>query len=127
MRLTWCFFLCVAPALAALPPGYEEELYCRKGWCVQASRREFPSGFSGPRSMFHECCDELHPANRTRPRSWGVLVGPKYRAELLAAGYHTTECAADSECAAVLGRKGAVVVTAQMVDEKIGVILGLLG
>ena len=76
---------------AALPPGYDEELYCPPGACLQ--RRERPQGWSGPRSDFYQCA---HPpstgATPTHPHSWGVKVGDEVKAALVAAGWHTTVC-----------------------------------
>lgn len=100
MATALLMMLLMAQAYAALPPGYEEELYCPADSCLQNTRRDL-RGATGPRAMMYECCDELNPAHPTRPQSWGALVGAGYRAGLLAAGYHMRECGAGSACAGV--------------------------
>ena len=102
MRCIGTLLLLIA-AHAALPPGFEENLLCAPGRCLQSRRDPRPAGFSGPRPMFHECCNETHPHDRpVRPRAWGVLVGDGYLAALKANGFHETECPEDSPCGRLL-------------------------
>ena len=41
------------PSLAALPPGYEDEMWCPPGYCDRSI--QYNNGFVGPNSAFHEC------------------------------------------------------------------------
>ena len=75
---------------AALPPGYEDELYCPADMCLK--RREQPHGWCGPRTMFRECCDES--TGRTHaPRAWGDKLPIEIKEELLGQGWHGAQCA----------------------------------
>ena len=73
----------------ALPPGYEEELYCPPSSCLRPKHQR--PGFCGRRSMFHECCDE-ETGETSVPHSWGVKVDASVKADLLQRGWHTSEC-----------------------------------
>jgi hypothetical protein len=84
--LSLCFLL----AQCALPPGYEEELYCPPSACLRPAHRR--PGLCGPRSLFHECFNEL-TRETTRPHSWGEKVAVAVKEDLLRRGWHTAECA----------------------------------
>jgi len=78
-------------AHAALPPGFEEELFCPPDACLR--RRTRLPGWSGPRSDFHECAYPALPGTKpTCPRSWGVKVGAEVRQDLVDRGWHTNVC-----------------------------------
>jgi len=84
--------LCIG-AFAALPPGYEEELYCPVNTCLK--RRYRPPGWSGPRTQFHECCDEEHGRTST-PRAWGNRVAVEVKTKLIDDGWHQEQCTQQS-------------------------------
>lgn len=54
----------------ALPPGYDDVLYCPRGSCL--IRKNQPTGFVGPKRLFSECYNPT-TNEHTTPRSWGVL------------------------------------------------------
>ena len=74
-------------ASAALPPGYDEELWCPKGSCLRP--KEMPQGFTGPKAAFHECFAEGSGETR-QPQAWGFKIAPEFRAKLVA-GRHTMD------------------------------------
>ena len=82
-------FLYLATAFAALPPGYEDEIYCPEGFCL-ADRANMKPGLTGPRTMFFECRNQTETR---RPVGWGSKVGMDYKHQLLSNGYHTLRCA----------------------------------
>mmetsp|Transcript_17132 Transcript_17132/g.27786 ORF Transcript_17132/g.27786 Transcript_17132/m.27786 type:complete len:149 (+) Transcript_17132:34-480(+) len=57
LPLIFCFyfFICLGAdsVNAALPPGYEDEMWCPPGFCDRRIRHV--GGFVGPASSFHEC------------------------------------------------------------------------
>jgi hypothetical protein len=75
---------------AALPPGYEEELYCPEDMCLKA--KKMPDGWCDARSAFHECCNE-RDGSKMHPRPWGNRVEMKVKTDLIAAKWHRGECA----------------------------------
>ena len=85
-------FLLATPllALAMLPPGYEERLFCMPPMCLK--HRDVKPGVTGQRTMFYECCDQRTGA-AGRPRAWGVRVGDDYLQSLLSAGWRESPCA----------------------------------
>ena len=120
---TVCLVCLAAVVSAALPQGYEEELYCPPDSCLQDTRREFSAGFTGPRAMFYECCEARHPDQHSRPRAWGVLLAQEYKAGLLAAGYHSLTCAQGSDCAKVLVKNGhSLVLAARMLESRVAAL-----
>jgi hypothetical protein len=74
---------------ASLPPGFEDELYCRAGYCLRD--RERPDGWVGPRSSFHECFEE-ESGDTAEPRAWGEQEGADGRVALLQAGHTRWVC-----------------------------------
>ena len=84
---------------AALPPGYDEELWCPAGTCLR--RREQPRGWVGPRSAFNEC---VGAEGTHKPRAWGEKLGADVRARLVAEGYTQAVCA-DGKPVALLQRR----------------------
>ena len=78
---------CASVALAALPPGYDEELWCPAGSCLRM--KEMPPGWTGPSAAFHECFAEGSGETR-QPQEWGVKVASQVRAALVA-GRHTMD------------------------------------
>ena len=84
--------LFVIPAcLCALPPGNEEELYCPRDMCIKLKYPPNRLGWTGPRSMLYECCNQPGGATQ-RPRGWGYNLDPGYRSELISEGWHTASC-----------------------------------
>eukprot|EP00928_Gymnodinium_smaydae_P019649 TRINITY_DN17546_c0_g1_i1.p1 TRINITY_DN17546_c0_g1~~TRINITY_DN17546_c0_g1_i1.p1 ORF type:complete len:258 (+),score=47.96 TRINITY_DN17546_c0_g1_i1:54-776(+) len=89
--LRFYFVLCVAHA--ALPPGYEDVLFCPKGYCRRP--KETPRGFVGPASAFHECAPIASASDGADPKPvtpWGSNHGDERRQALEEQGFHTTLC-----------------------------------
>ena len=79
-------------ASAALPPGYQDELYCPPMSCLRP-KRGVPAGFTGPQVAFKECFHSLSKHGDTSaPKPWGFKVGEEVKQELLAAKYHLHKC-----------------------------------
>ncbi len=89
MHLMVILFCLATASLAALPPGFEEEVYCPDGMCL---RDRVPVPYrTGPRTMFLECFD-LKTKKTSRPRAWGVQVDQSYKDTLLREKWHTDKC-----------------------------------
>ena len=80
-----------ALCLAALPPGWEDELYCPRDECLKGKHPPHKEGLTGPRLIFHECCNQRN-GETSRPRPWGFRVDRVVKDNLLDAGWHTTPC-----------------------------------
>mmetsp|Transcript_40346 Transcript_40346/g.48901 ORF Transcript_40346/g.48901 Transcript_40346/m.48901 type:complete len:134 (+) Transcript_40346:60-461(+) len=83
---------------AALPPGYDEELYCAQYYCLRP--KHTAPGFTGPRTSFFECYSESEN-DIQRPTAWGENLGVAEKNEHLTNCMHTSECegfTADSTC-----------------------------
>lgn len=79
---------------AALPPGYEDEVYCPSGYCLRR-KSNMPPGFTGPRTSFVECASIVDPALPAKePTAWGSRLPQEAQDKLLAEGYHMNECSA---------------------------------
>merc|ERR1719330_239210 len=83
--------LLLRDAGAALPPGYEDELYCPEGHCLRP-RQNMPMGFTGPRASFHECVPSAGGDEAVKPTPWGSKVGDDVREDLIAKGFHLRRC-----------------------------------
>ena len=71
--------------LAALPPGYDEDILCHPASaCLRPYPR--PRGWSDARTAFVECCEPL-TGEVSRPRGWGVKLDAGYLEELLLGGW----------------------------------------
>jgi hypothetical protein len=90
MRRSLLFVIGLALCAAALPPGFEEELYCPSHTCLK--KKERPAGWTGPRAMFHECCDE-EKGWTTPPHAWGEKVELEVKETLIKKGWHQGRCA----------------------------------
>jgi aspartate carbamoyltransferase regulatory subunit len=66
----------------ALPPGYDEELHCPKGFCLADRKRG--RGFAGPRTAFHKC---MHGKEEKPVMAWGKKKGESHKANLKNNGY----------------------------------------
>ena len=88
----------------ALPPGWEDELYCRPDHCLQPTRKHIPRGYSGSVRMFNECCNMTDPRQSRPTIAWGEKVGKHKKEQLLSHGYHTEKCADNSPCARYVAR-----------------------
>ena len=90
-------FLCLGCAMAALPPGFDEEIYCPDKMCLQRRSSMKPNNsnkwkrMTGPRAMFLECFDLVSKAT-CRPRVWGVKLDQEYKDSLLRNKWHTEKC-----------------------------------
>eukprot|EP01062_Namystynia_karyoxenos_P018941 TRINITY_DN17081_c0_g1_i1.p1 TRINITY_DN17081_c0_g1~~TRINITY_DN17081_c0_g1_i1.p1 ORF type:complete len:140 (+),score=43.04 TRINITY_DN17081_c0_g1_i1:85-504(+) len=99
MRILWCAIVAAAsavPSSAALPPGYEDEMWCPPGSCLR--RKEMPRGWTGPRTSFHECyitgAQEVSPDG---PRGWGKLIGEAARKELVEKQWTQAVCGGEQD------------------------------
>lgn len=91
--LLWLF----TTSSGALPPGYEQELYCPSGHCLR-QKADVPAGFTGPRTAFSECAHRADgdlPAHK--PLAWGAKYGEEAKRMLTSQGYHTERCAGGVE------------------------------
>jgi len=83
---------------AALPPGYDDELYCPQFHCLRPKDTE--PGFAGPKTSFFECYNEAEN-DVQRPTAWGENLGLAEKIEHLTNCMHTYECegfSADNSC-----------------------------
>ena len=85
-------YLAFEPMLtfSALPPGYDEEIYCPRAMCLR-KKITVHKHVTGPRTMFVECFD---PETREicRPRAWGDKLEIDYKKSLLLDKWHTDKC-----------------------------------
>ncbi len=88
-------------AMAALPPGFDEEIYCPEKMCLQKRSSIKQNirrwrGITGPRAMFLECID-LVSKKTCRPRVWGVKLDQEYKDSLLRGKWHMENCTSSKE------------------------------
>ncbi len=74
---------------SAIPPGYQDEIFCPPNTCLKAKR--MPVGWSGPQVAFRECCN-IVVGSMSMPKAWGFKIDRKIKDNLLIAGWHSTEC-----------------------------------
>jgi hypothetical protein len=90
----WTAIVCLAlepmATFSALPPGYEDEIYCPRTMCL---RRKIPTHkkITRPRTMFVEC---FNPETKEicRPRAWGDKLEIEYRKSLILDNWHMDKC-----------------------------------
>ncbi|CAD7951401.1 unnamed protein product [Amoebophrya sp. A25] len=80
-------------ACAALPPGYEDEVFCPPGHCMMD--KDMGPGYCGPRTAFLQCVKEDTLESGGPPKAWGFQLGEERKAELLQSGHHSTQCSED--------------------------------
>jgi hypothetical protein len=78
--------------LSALPPGFEDEVFCPKGMCLR-EKSQLPKG-TGSKLMFLECFN-IKTKEKCSPKAWGNRVDPKVKEILLENEWHPNKC--DSE------------------------------
>ena len=83
-------FLLSTTTHAALPPGFEEELYCAAGCCLR-DRVNLKEGFTGRTSMQYECCNTTS-REVSRPWAWGVKLPLELKVNMLINGWHEGTC-----------------------------------
>eukprot|EP00928_Gymnodinium_smaydae_P033245 TRINITY_DN23860_c0_g2_i1.p1 TRINITY_DN23860_c0_g2~~TRINITY_DN23860_c0_g2_i1.p1 ORF type:complete len:262 (+),score=54.23 TRINITY_DN23860_c0_g2_i1:162-947(+) len=89
------FALSVQHSWAALPPGWDDELFCPSNHCLR-EKRNLPLDFEGSRSLFFECAERGDERSSTQPPiPWGENYGQDAKQRLLAAGYHSESCSAN--------------------------------
>ena len=90
--------LLLLPALVhcALPPGYEEELFCLPSTCLRQRARGH--GFCGSRAAFHECCNMTSWETAHGPRWWGVKIEESVKDAMVSAGWSGSVCAEEGVC-----------------------------
>mmetsp|Transcript_745 Transcript_745/g.1060 ORF Transcript_745/g.1060 Transcript_745/m.1060 type:complete len:164 (+) Transcript_745:85-576(+) len=79
-----------AVVYAALPPGYEDELYCPPGSCLR--RKEMPAGWTGSRVAMHECVNDVSGEFVSKPKGWGKNIDAAVKDELISNGHHSNVC-----------------------------------
>ena len=94
MKTPFISLVLVSIITAALPPGYDEELYCPANKCLAENPRR--PGWSGPRASFHKCCNKVDPDSS--PLSWGVKKGNDLKEKWLAEGCHQDVCIPGKNC-----------------------------
>jgi hypothetical protein len=103
----WCtiivFMLCKTEA--ALPTGFEDELYCPLGMCLVPVHH--PRGWSGPRNRFFKCVSAgLSLPQSIQPIGWGILKGEEVRTKLMREGWGVAKACLDKrDSQGVLGQK----------------------
>jgi hypothetical protein len=77
-------------AMAALPAGFEDEIYCPPGMCLRDKLQHGPRQ-TGPRAHFVEC---FGPASLLthRPRVWGSALDIELKESILRDQWHTRRC-----------------------------------
>ena len=96
LRLLLLVTLLLVPSIpGALPPGFQDKLFCASGHCRRPNRRVVDIGMSGPQAMFAECLD-LTTGEISPVRPWGSKTGERLDT-VLADGYHEDECGADQQ------------------------------
>jgi hypothetical protein len=93
LRVFLLLAVMVLSALSALPPGFDEEVFCPDRMCI----RKLPKlrrGLTGPKAMFLEC---FNPSTKEtcRPRVWGVKLEKEYRDSLVRDNWHSDKCPED--------------------------------
>ena len=83
------FLFGVLACESALPPGYQDEIYCPVDSCLRA--KKMAVGWSGPQLSFRECW-RGSDGMISRPKAWGRKVDPQIKADLLSDGWHTAWC-----------------------------------
>jgi hypothetical protein len=69
--------------IGALPPGFEDEIFCPAGMRLR-DRNPMPRG-TGSRLMFLEC---FNASATRRPRAWGLNIDQRVKDKLLSNGWH---------------------------------------
>jgi hypothetical protein len=90
MRLA-ALALLVPLALAAMPPGSEDEIYCPARMCLRERVDLRCKRTTGPRSKSLECFDP-EKGDTVRPRVWGAALDTTLRTSLLSEEWHTERC-----------------------------------
>ena len=74
-------------AKAALPPGFEDELYCPVGNCLKVNPSHM-RGWSGPQTEYYVCVPECgRTGNSNRPKGWGELVDVRIKEAIIESGW----------------------------------------
>uniref|UniRef100_A0A7S0HGQ1 Secreted protein n=1 Tax=Hanusia phi TaxID=3032 RepID=A0A7S0HGQ1_9CRYP len=81
--------------LCALPPGYEDELFCPSSTCLR--KKQTVRGLTGPRTSFYECVDVKTLEHVCVPRAWGTKMLQKVKDELVAKGWHRNACSEQTQ------------------------------
>ena len=103
------FFAMIISCHCVLPPGYDDDqLFCPADSCLQANRLPIRPGWTGRRSREFECCNTTNPAQASRPKGWGALIGGEYLQALVNHGYHKRECEPMSSCSKHLKKNAPV-------------------
>ena len=112
--------------LAALPPGYEDEILCHPGASSCLRPRPQPRGWCGPRTAFVECC-EVGTGEVSRPRGWGVKLDREYKEQLLQQGWGVVARCSAEEAGQCGERKSGVgqMVSADAIEGVVDRLLGM--
>lgn len=74
----------------ALPPGFEDELYCPPDFCMHNKPRQ--AGWTGPRSGFFECKHKAGEKDPLPVKCWGFRQPAADKEQLMNDKYHQEEC-----------------------------------
>jgi hypothetical protein len=77
-------------AVSALPPGYQDELFCPPNFCME-HRTDLPSGFVGPPTAYHFCYDASNDT-KIPVVAWGSSEGLTQRQHLKSLGFTSRFC-----------------------------------
>jgi hypothetical protein len=81
----FCLFA-IQMIAAALPPGFEDELYCPPGMCLL--RADHPQGWGGPKTSYYVCSNPLTcELTKIHPRGWGNKLDSSFKDEILHDGW----------------------------------------
>jgi hypothetical protein len=75
---------------AALPPGYEDEVYCPAGYCLRPKPK---TRMAGGKSIYVECfADDGRDEPVKEITTWGPKKPQADKDKLVAGGYHEKKC-----------------------------------
>ena len=84
----WLFFISIIALFSitetALPPGYEDELYCPENMCLK--RASHLRSWSGPKTMFFVCV-HIESGASAHPRGWGDEIDTSVKEKWVSEGW----------------------------------------
>ena len=86
MKFLWFLLLAIQIIAGALPPGFEDELYCPPGMCLLHA--DHPRSWTGPKTKFWACSNPLTcESTQVQPRGWGNKVDISIKVQILHDGW----------------------------------------
>jgi hypothetical protein len=79
---------------AALPPGYEDEVYCPPDYCLRKKAKPLVGKWkAGPRKLYVECfADDGRENAITDIKTWGYKLPKVEKDKLVEGGWHQMNC-----------------------------------